>query len=38
MSENSNKNKVLMRRVYEEMWNAKNPALAIELFVNPEGV
>ena len=31
-------NKVLMRRVYEEMWNAGNPALAVEIFAQPTGV
>ena len=31
-------NKVLMRRVYEEMWNAGNPALAVEIFALPTGV
>lgn len=31
-------NKVLMRRVYEELWNAGNPALAAEIFAQPEGV
>jgi predicted ester cyclase len=38
MSELASKNKALMRRVYEEMWNGGNPALAAELFSNPEGV
>jgi predicted ester cyclase len=38
MSELVSKNKALMRRIYEEMWNGGNPALAAELFVNPEGV
>ena len=38
MSELASKNKALMRRVYEEMWNGRNPALAAELFSNPEGV
>ena len=32
------KNKVLMRRVYEEMWNKGNSALAVELFAEPQGV
>jgi predicted ester cyclase len=27
-----------MRRIYEEMWNAAQPALAAELFTQPEGV
>ena len=38
MSESASKNKVLMRRVYEEMWNASNPTLAAEIFERPEGV
>ena len=38
MSESASKNKVLMRRVYEEMWNASNPTLAAEIFEKPEGV
>ena len=32
------RNKALMRRIYEEMWNAGRPALAGELFARPEGV
>lgn len=38
MSELASKNKTLMRRIYEEMWNGGNPELAAELFSNPEGV
>ena len=38
MSEAISTNKVLMRRIYEEMWNKSNPALAMELFSRPEGV
>jgi predicted ester cyclase len=38
MSELASKNKALMRRIYEEMWNKANPALAAELFAQPEGV
>ncbi len=38
MSEIASGNKVLMRRIYEEMWNKANPALAAELFAKPEGV
>jgi steroid delta-isomerase-like uncharacterized protein len=38
MSELSNQNKGLMRRIYEEMWNKRNPALATELFSEPKGV
>jgi len=38
MSDLSNKNKALMRRIYEEMWNQGKPALAVEIFAQPEGV
>jgi predicted ester cyclase len=38
MSEFTSRNKALMRRVYEEMWNKAKPAKAIELFERPEGV
>ncbi|HKY54650.1 MAG TPA: ester cyclase [Anaerolineales bacterium] len=38
MSESISKNKTLMRRIYEEMWNAGNPAVAAEIFAQPEGV
>jgi predicted ester cyclase len=38
MSDRTSKNKALMRQIYEEMWNKGNPALAAELFANPEGV
>src|SRR5687767_6813645 len=38
MSELASKNKTLMRRIYEEMWNGGNPELAAELFSNSEGV
>ena len=38
MSELTSKNKTLMRRVYEEMWNQGKPALAVEIFAQPAGV
>jgi predicted ester cyclase len=38
MSDRTSKNKSLMRRIYDEMWNQGNPALAAELFARPEGV
>ena len=38
MSEAISKNKALMRRIYEEMWNAGNPSFAVEIFERPEGV
>lgn len=38
MFESMSKNKALMRRIYEEMWNASNPSLALEIFARPEGV
>ena len=38
MSELASRNKGLMRRFYGEMWNAGNPAIAVELFARPEGV
>jgi predicted ester cyclase len=38
MSDVISKNKALMRRIYEEMWNKGKPALATELFAQPEGV
>ena len=38
MSELVRKNKALMRRIYEEMWNKANPGIAEELFAQPEGV
>ena len=38
MSDLASKNQDLMRRVYEEMLNGGNPALAAEIFAQPEGV
>ena len=38
MSDSASKNKALMRRVYEEMWNKGKPALAVEIFEQPAGV
>jgi len=38
MSDLTSRNKALMRRIYEEMWNRDNPTLAAEIFARPEGV
>jgi steroid delta-isomerase-like uncharacterized protein len=38
MSDLTSKNKALMRRIYEEMWNGKNPTAAAEIFTQPAGV
>jgi predicted ester cyclase len=38
MSESTSKNKALMRRVYEELWNGAKPSMASEIFDRPEGV
>jgi predicted ester cyclase len=37
MSDLTSKNKTLMRRVYEEMWNQNRASLAAEFFARPEG-
>jgi predicted ester cyclase len=38
MSDLASKHKALMRRIYEEMWNEAKPALAVEIFAQPQGV
>ena len=38
MSDQTIQNKVLMRRVYNEMWNQARATMASELFERPEGV
>ena len=38
MSDLMSKNKALMLRIYEEMWNKGEPASAVEIFNQPEGV
>jgi predicted ester cyclase len=38
MSDHTSKNKALMRRVYDEMWNQARTSLAVEIFDRPEGV
>ena len=38
MSDLTSRNKALMHRIYEEMWNGGKPALAGEIFTRPEGV
>jgi len=38
MSELISRNKALMRRIYDDMWNTGNPAFAAEIFARPEGV
>ena len=38
MSDFVSKNKTLMRRIYEEMWNKSNASLASEVFAQPAGV
>jgi steroid delta-isomerase-like uncharacterized protein len=38
MSDLTRTNKALLRRIYEEMWNKKQPDLAQEIFARPENV
>jgi steroid delta-isomerase-like uncharacterized protein len=38
MSDLASRNKDLVRRIYEEMWNQSNSDLAAEIFLHPEGV
>lgn len=38
MSDLTSKNKALMRRIYENIWNRADPSLAAEIFAQPEGV
>jgi len=38
MSDLTSKNKALMRRIYEVTWNQADPAIAAEIFAQPEGV
>ena len=38
MSEIESQNKVLVRRIFEEMWNQGNLAAASEIFAEPESV
>ncbi len=38
MSNLESENKAVMVRVYEEMWNRKDLAIADEIFAHPEGV
>jgi len=38
MSDLTSKNKALMRRIYEDMWNQADPFIAAKIFAQPEGV
>jgi predicted ester cyclase len=38
MSDLTSRNKALMRRVYDEMWNQARASLAGEIFAQPQGV
>ena len=38
MSDLTSRNKTLMRRIYEEMWNQNRVSVAREIFERPEGV
>jgi predicted ester cyclase len=38
MSDLTSRNKDLMRRIYQDMWNRADPSLAAEIFAQPEGV
>ena len=38
MSEATSRNKALMQRIYDGMWNKANPSMAREIFARPEGV
>ena len=38
MSDLISTNKVLMHRIFEELWNEGKPALAVEIFAQPAGV
>jgi predicted ester cyclase len=38
MSDLTSKNKALMRRIYEEMWNGGDPPSAVQIFARPDGV